>query len=169
MNKYPEIKVVKTLTEDQIQENDYALVIDGQELDIDNKIVYPVMDEYIDEVETLASLFCSEDLKHIINVYELCKDCDNFYIVDEDLRKAWAVGLLLYLYNSPTLKRAEQLRSMLYDYAVRQPSVPPEASAIIAEIDYYLELDGTLLDITDEYLATGKLVKLGAIYKATWF
>jgi hypothetical protein len=177
MDKMPTIVIARDNKQVKLTENDCVLNFDKENerifKDIAPQMDAYLLDEYIDEatkIEEIKRLFCDMDFSNILIFYDLCKDCDTIYILDRGLFKAWALGLGLYLY--PRLNKRlskEKLRELFYDYVVSQPSLKPAAFGIFTVIDYGLYLNGMLLDIIDEYIATGKLVKLGAVYKAEWF
>jgi hypothetical protein len=178
MDKMPTIVIAKDHKEVKFTENDCVINFDKENEGIYKYTDTPqldayLLDEYIDKatkIEEIRRLFCDMDFNDILIFYDLCKDCDTIYILDKELFKAWALGLGLYLYPRVTKRLSkEKLRELFYDYVISQPSLKPAAFGIFTVIDYCLYLNGKLLDIIDEYIATGKLVKLGAIYKAEWF
>lgn len=115
---------------------------------------------------SIDKLCCTIDTDLILNYVELCKDYKTLYLTDNcGLLKAWAVGLGASLY----INKRKDIREVLFDYSVRHSKIPPKALWTIETFDLEFRFNGLLTQIVEEYLVTGRLVKIGSMFQADWF
>lgn len=135
----------------------------------DRSCVYikvPIKDAYTEPIskEQTAELVCSLDISVILDFVELCRGMSTLYISDDiGLEKAWAVALGVSLYIEK-----DSVRDTLFKMGSRFPDIEPRALQIVEMFDLELKTQGKLIDVVEEYMTTGKLVKVGHILNAAW-
>lgn len=171
MQKLPEIKLLPKSRLNAVKEglllclnceHPHKESFEGLYLSTDLKD--PNINEDIEDSKELASTLES-DL--ILNFYELCRGFEGLWICDgtESLEIAWAVGLGLEIYKN---RKNLDLREVLYKYASRSLNIAPRAIWVTSVFDIQLDLQGLLVSVIEEYLATATLVKVGGVQYGTW-
>lgn len=124
----------------------------------------PCKDFYTDLIENERELFCTLDIEVILDFHQLCRDYKDTAIWDPyGLNNSWAtmVGLLC---DNGSSSIKETFNKCAFDY----PTIKPSSLHFIEIFDLALSLDGELIRLTEEYLATGQIITVGNVFHAQW-
>ncbi len=127
-------------------------------------VVYlPCKDLYTQPTESDGELFCTLDIEAIFSMYAICQDYRDLFIWDSNgLRNSWAVLVGLSCYQAPGL--TEAFNQCAFDY----PTIAPNSLWFIEVFDLALSLDGQLIKLAEEYLATNQIITVGNTFRGQW-
>jgi hypothetical protein len=127
-------------------------------------VVYlPCKDYYSDYISCDSELFCTLDVDAIFSMYGICQDYRDLFIWDaHGLKNSWGVLAGLSCYQAPAL--TEAFNQCAFDY----PAIAPSSLWFIEVFDLALSLDGQLIKLAEEYLATNQIITVGNTFRGQW-
>lgn len=130
-----------------------------------DSIYLPCKDFYTEAIDNDGELFCTVDIEAIFSMYEICVDYKDLFIWDsKGLNNSWAVLVGLSIYNNQSVP----LRDTFNKCATNYPTIAPSSLWFIEVLDLALGLDGNLLTVAEEYLATKQIVTISGVANGLW-
>lgn len=128
-------------------------------------VYLPCKDYYNQSIESEGELFCTLDIELVFSMYHICEDYRDLLIWDSTgLKNSWVVLTGLSIYQNQSTPLRDVFNKCAFDY----PNIAPSSLWFTEVFDLALGLEGKLVAIAEEYLATNQIITVGNTFRGSW-